>query len=187
MSPADADCERLVSEYDTVEFLLRYLSTEGQKEQEGSDCSEHSYYSTWFSLKCIENSFHDTHCTGESHHVTQHAYDDTPPQRHPFEVEYTERFLAADLLRRVQSAQITAPLSHGEASIYPRWLSWGRGDIWNVKMCMKEGNEESSKTDSSPKRRLSKVLLSKMKKALTTRSPKPGIGGSKKESVGEHT
>ena len=196
MSPADADCERLVAEYDTVEFLLRYLSTEGQKEQEGSDCSEQSY-STWFSLNC-----HDTQCNGESHHVTQHAYDDTPPQRHPFEVEYTERFLAADLLRRVQSAQITAPpLSHGEASIYPRWLSWGRGHITNVKMCMTEGNEESSKTDSSPKRRLAKVLLSKMKKGLTTRanisglysstrSPEPGIRSdlkSKKESVGEHT
>ena len=196
MSPADADCERLVAEYDTVEFLLRYLSTEGQKEQEGSDCSEQSY-STWFSLNC-----HDTQCNGESHHVTQHAYDDNPPQRHPFEVEYTERFLAADLLRRVQSAQITAPpLSHGEASIYPRWLSWGRGHITNVKVCMTEGNDESSKTDSSPKRRLAKVLLSKMKKGLTTRanisglcsstrSLEPGIRSdlkSKNESVREHT
>ena len=126
MAPADVmcECEQLVAEreYGNVEFLLQYLSAEGH--QDGRDCS--NYSSKLFSLKDVHNSFHQAHCNGASHHGTEDGHD-TPPQRNPIEVEYTERFLAADLVRRVQSAQAT-PLSRDEASIYPRWLSWGRGN-----------------------------------------------------------
>ena len=128
MAPADVDvmceCEQLVAEreYGNVEFLLQYLSAEGH--QDGRHCS--NYCSKLFSLKDVDNSFHQVHCNGASHHGTEDGHN-TPPQRNPVEVEYTERFLAADLVRRVQSAQ-TTPLSRDEASIYPRWLSWGRGN-----------------------------------------------------------
>ena len=50
------------------------------------------------------------------------------PQRHPLEVAATERFLAADLLRRVRNAQAEMPpLTIEEKISLPGWLSWGRG------------------------------------------------------------
>ena len=49
-------------------------------------------------------------------------------QRNPIELAHTERFLAADLLRRVRASQDnTPPLTAEEATTIPRWLSWGRG------------------------------------------------------------
>jgi len=55
--------------------------------------------------------------------------DDAPPsQRHPLEVAATERFLAADLLRRVLAAQGgMPPLTTEEKTSLPAWMSWGRG------------------------------------------------------------
>jgi len=131
MAPADVmcECEPLVAEgltcrgYGNVEFLLQYLSGEGH--QDGRDRSTCS--SKLISHKDVDNSFHQAHCNGGSHHGTEDAHD-TPPQRNPIEVEYTERFLAADLVRRVHSAQATPLFPRDDASIYPTWLSWGRGN-----------------------------------------------------------
>jgi hypothetical protein len=54
--------------------------------------------------------------------------DDEPPQRHPLEVAATERFLAADLRRRVRMAQAEMPpLTIEEKLALPSWMSWGRG------------------------------------------------------------
>ena len=49
-------------------------------------------------------------------------------QRNPIELAHTERFLAADLLRRVRASQDnTLPFTAEEATTFPRWLRWGRG------------------------------------------------------------
>jgi len=49
-------------------------------------------------------------------------------QRNPIELAHTERFLAADLLRRVRASHDnTPPLTAEETNTFPRWLSWGRG------------------------------------------------------------
>jgi hypothetical protein len=54
--------------------------------------------------------------------------DNEPPQRHPLEVAVTERFLAADLRRRVRMAQTEMPpLTIKEKLALPAWMSWGRG------------------------------------------------------------
>ena len=53
---------------------------------------------------------------------------DERPQRDPLEVQATERFLAADLVRRVRNAQAEIPrLTIEEKITLPAWLSWGRG------------------------------------------------------------
>jgi hypothetical protein len=96
MAPADVmcECEQLVAEreYGNVEFLLQYLSS--QAHQHGNDSS--NYSSKLVSPKNVDNSFHQGHCNGASHHSTEDGHD-TPPQRNPVEVEYTKRFLAANL------------------------------------------------------------------------------------------
>jgi len=59
----------------------------------------------------------------------QHDGDTSSLQRrHPLEVEYTERFLAHDLDRRMEASYATAdaPIAAEEATTCP-WLRWGRG------------------------------------------------------------
>ncbi len=55
--------------------------------------------------------------------------ENEPPQRHPLEVAATERFLAADLRRRVRMAQAEMPLpiTIKEQLAFPAWMSWERG------------------------------------------------------------
>ena len=53
--------------------------------------------------------------------------DAGPPRRHPLELAATERFLAADLRRRVCEAQAEMTLTIEEKIAFPAWMSWGRG------------------------------------------------------------
>ena len=73
-----------------------------------------------FSAACDEESS----LSGESD-------GDERPQRHPLEVQATERFLASDLVRRVRNAQAEMPpLTIEEKITLPAWMSWGRGSAW---------------------------------------------------------
>jgi hypothetical protein len=76
--------------------------------------------------------------------------DDEPPQRHPLEVAATERFLAADLHRRVRMAQAEMPLpiTIEEQLALPAWMSWGRGSAPHGAAAT--GGDEGPATGEAP-------------------------------------
>ncbi len=100
---------------------------------------------------------------------------DEPPKRHPLEAAATERFLAADLRRRVLAAQTQMlPLMTAEKISLPGWMSWGRGSATHgghereVVCSMHNGDSPSVSTvaDASPKRGRMSRAMRKLRKRL---------------------
>ena len=126
----------------------------GVSVQKGSNASGHGYDNVHRLLLYL--GVPASMCTVTSSSCDQEARandDPTPSQRHPIEEAHTERFLAADLARRVQSAQRTALLPD-EASLY---ASWGRGSALTPPQSPKQ--EQPSKCQRLPtKTRVSNAL-----------------------------
>ena len=76
--------------------------------------------------------------------------DEGPPQRYPRELAATERFLAADLRRRVCEAQAEMPLTIEEKIALPAWMSWGRGSAALQGGGRSNGGEDYSLAAAAP-------------------------------------
>ena len=114
--------------YDDVSLMVWYLDSTSSLR----DASERHQWGGWklargftyssasLSADCIDVLDRDEE--------EQEPDDSAASHRHALEVAHTERFLAADLRRRVQDAHDDQP-PLTKASMYTKWLSWGRGSM----------------------------------------------------------
>jgi hypothetical protein len=132
-----------------------------------------------FALSSSSSAFYaDASAAGgdEDNNQSGRDSDEEPPKRHPLEVAATERFLAADLRRRVHAAQAQMPpLTIAEKISLPAWMSWGRGSVPHhgghereVVCTMHNGDSPSVSTgaDASPKRGRMSRAMRKLRKRL---------------------